>query len=87
MNPWLQQLGRVFLTETPPYSPRTLIVHGRSTKDGGKKPVGQRVKGHAKDSTDARVAELRKRYKKVQRDDESEEDVYRPKGSTEKHWF
>lgn len=92
MNPWLQQLGRSrFLTETPPYSPRTPVVHDRSKASKGAAHRGkptpqtvQRVKGHLKDTNDARVAELRRRYKKVETEPDGST---KPKGPTDKHWF
>lgn len=70
------------LIEAPPYKPRTPIVHGKSVKSRRGR-AGARVPGSKQDSSDARVAELRKRYKMVKPEDTPPGRV----SNTDRFWF
>lgn len=90
MNPWLRQLGRVILTEVLPKkeggAQGSTSSHGTARRGQPTPPeVLQRGKeASTKDSEDARVAELRKRYKKVQNEPDG---VTRLKSATDSNWF
>ena len=92
MNPWLRQLGRVLLTEVTQNTEgakgsttsRGVAYRGQPTPRVMLKKGKESEKRRDNETDDVRVAELRKRYKKVQNEPDV---VARPKSPVDSDWF